>query len=65
MNPTDAIWHWVNATGLYLKHKDLRPRQILELYGAKVINDGGNWKVRRHNGEETIGDNGVHGARGR
>jgi hypothetical protein len=44
----DFVWRYVNRTGLYLKHKELRPTQILELYGLEVVqadNDEG-WRVQ-------------------
>lgn len=47
----DFIWRWVNRSGLYLKHKDLRPAEIVELYGLEVVQtaQGEGWRVRQPN----------------
>jgi hypothetical protein len=36
MDRAAFVWRWVNNSGLYLKHKDRSPEQILELYGQEV-----------------------------
>lgn len=47
MERTEFIWRWVNGEGLYLKHKDLRPEQILERYGLEPVLEGDTWRMRR------------------
>lgn len=46
MDRIDFIWRWVNTRGLYLKHKDLRPDQILERYGLEPVLEGGVWTMK-------------------
>jgi hypothetical protein len=46
MHRIDFVWRWVNARGLYLKHKDLRPEEIVALYGLEPVLEGDTWEMR-------------------
>lgn len=41
----DAVWHWVTSKNLYLKHKAMRPMQILEHYDQQVVKCKGGWII--------------------
>ena len=47
MTEEDAIWHWLTSTGLYFKHPDLKPRQIMDRYGLKAVHIDGRWQIWR------------------
>lgn len=45
MTEEDAVWQYLHRSGLYMKHRDLRPHQIMALHGLEAIRIRGEWKI--------------------